>query len=250
MFGRTRKPARPEPPARFELLLDGEPAPVELSFDGFRSLRISIRPEGLVRVRAPKGTSKAFILERLEAKAAWIHRHLESFRQRKQAAPPPLFEDGARLLHLGAELTLSLAREPRNSVRLEGERLIVVTRREPTPEAVRRLVEGWRTVQARELFAHVIRELLPRLDALGAPRPKALTIRAMKSRWGSCSRQRRITLNLHLVKAPLVCIEYVAAHELCHLLRHAHDARFYALLAAVMPDWKQRRALLAAQPMD
>lgn len=250
MFGRTRRPARPGPPERFELDLDGECAPVELSFDGFRSLRISIRPEGLVRVRAPRGTPRAFILERLEAKAAWMRKHLEAFRQRKQAAPPQRFEDGAGLLHLGGVLTLALAREARNSVRLEGGRLVVATRQEPTPEAVRRLVEGWRTGQARELFARVIRELLPRLDALGAPRPRALTIRAMKTRWGSCSRQRRITLNLHLIKAPRSCIEYVAAHELCHLLRHAHDARFYALLAAVMPDWKERRALLASLPMD
>lgn len=250
MFGHTRTPAQPEPPARFELLLDGESTPVELSFDGFRSLRISIRPEGLVRVRAPKGTPRAFILERLQAKAAWMRRHLDRFRQRKQAAPPPLFDDGAGLLHLGSVATLRLRREARDCVRLEDGLLVVATRREPTPEAVRKLVEGWRAGQARELFARVIRELLPRLDALGAPRPKVLTIRAMKSRWGSCSRQRRITLNQHLIKAPLACIEYVAAHELCHLLRHAHDARFYALLTAVMPDWKQRRALLASLPLD
>jgi hypothetical protein len=53
-----------------------------------------------------------------------------------------------------------------------------------------------------------------------------------------------VTLNRHLVKASPECIEFVVAHELCHLRHHGHDAKFYALLSSVLPDWKQRRARL------
>ncbi len=248
MFGFLK--AKPAPPVQLELVLGGEPVPVELCFDRFRTMRISIRPEGLVRVRAPKGTSRELVRKRLELKAAWIHKHLERFRTRRQASAPLRYEDGAAHPHLGRPRTLVIRRDGRSAVRLEGDELLVTTRREPTPEAVRKLLDAWRAEQARALFTRIIRELLPRMDAHGAPRPERLRVRSMKSRWGSCSRARVICLNLQLMKAPLACIEYVAAHELCHLLHHGHDARFYGLLAAIMPDWRERKALLAEQPID
>ncbi len=248
MFG-FLKP-KPAPPKRFELSLDGEPVLVELGFDRFRTMRISIRREGLVRVRAPKGMSLELIHQRLAAKSGWILKHLEAFRTRRDAAPSLRYEDGETHPHLGLGCKLQVRRGERNAVRLEGSALLVTTRLEPRPETVRKLLDAWRAEQARELFTKVIRELLPLLDAHGAPRPERLRVRAMKSRWGSCSRARVICLNLHLIKAPLACIEYVAAHELCHLLHHGHDRRFYALLAAVMPDWRERKTLLAGQPID
>ncbi|MHC1751973.1 M48 family metallopeptidase [Humidesulfovibrio sp.] len=248
MFG-FLKP-KPSPPKRLELMLGGESVSVELAFDRFRSIRISIRPEGLVRVRAPKGTALSVIRERLEFKAAWIEKHLERFRTRRQAHAPLRHVDGETHRHLGRDCVLRVSRAGRNAVRLDGSELFVTTRQDPEPEAVRKLLDAWRAKQARELFTKVIRELLPLLDAHGAPRPERLRVRAMKSRWGSCSRARVICLNLHLLKAPPECIEYVAAHELCHLLHHGHDARFYGLLAAIMPDWRERKRLLAEQPID
>lgn len=248
MFG-FLKP-KSAPPARFELSLGGESVPVELAFDRFRSMRISIRPEGLVRVRAPKGTSLELIRKRLDLKADWILKHLGQFRARRQAFAPLRHEDGETHRHLGQSCVLQVRQAGRNAVRLDGDALLVTTRLEPRPEAVRKLLDAWRAQQARELFTKVIRELLPLLDAHGVPRPERLKVRSMRSRWGSCSRARAICLNLHLIKAPLACIEYVAAHELCHLAHHGHDARFYGLLAAIMPDWKERKKLLAEQPID
>jgi len=81
------------------------------------------------------------------------------------------------------------------------------------------------------------------------PRPKLLKVRAMTTRWGTCSRAGVITLNRRLVEAPLSCVEYVAAHELCHLRHHGHDARFYGLLVLVLPDWKARRDALRRAPI-
>lgn len=248
MFGFLKpKPALPQ---RLDVLLDGEAVPVELAFDRFRTMRISIRPEGLVRVRAPKGTKLELIHARLDAKSGWILKHLEAFRARRQALAPLRHQDGETHQHLGRPCVLQVRHGERNAVRLDGEALLVTTRLEPRPEAVRKLLDAWRAEQARELFTRVIRELLPLLDAHGVPRPERLRVRAMKSRWGSCSRARVICLNLHLIKAPRACIEYVAAHELCHLAHHGHDARFYGLLTAVMPDWRERKRLLASQPID
>lgn len=66
----------------------------------------------------------------------------------------------------------------------------------------------------------------------------------MQSRWGSLSPAGTMTLNANLIRAPRACIEYVVAHELCHLKHRDHDAGFYRLLGRVMPDWETRKVRL------
>ncbi len=67
----------------------------------------------------------------------------------------------------------------------------------------------------------------------------------MKSRWGSCLPGKGIiTLNKRLLEAPRGCIQYVILHELCHLIHPDHSKRFYGLLAAWMPDWKEWKTRL------
>jgi predicted metal-dependent hydrolase len=46
------------------------------------------------------------------------------------------------------------------------------------------------------------------------------------------------------MEAPERCIEYILLHELCHLIHANHSARFHALVTKLMPDWKERKALL------
>ena len=88
------------------------------------------------------------------------------------------------------------------------------------------------------LFAH-------RLSG-GAP---AVRYRAMKSRWGVCWPDRgQITLNRWLLAMPEEAREYVVVHELVHLEHPDHGPGFYGALAAILPDYKERRALLARLP--
>lgn len=96
----------------------------------------------------------------------------------------------------------------------------------------------------RQRFQAVLDSLLPRLEGFTLP-PVVLKLRTMKSRWGSCAwTTGTVTLNRRLYFAPPECLEYVALHELCHFVHHDHSPRFHALLDRLMPDWKQRKALL------
>ena len=72
-----------------------------------------------------------------------------------------------------------------------------------------------------------------------------LAYRNMRSRWGSCQPATgRICINTRLALYPPRCLEYVVVHELCHLLVRGHGPKFHALMDGLMPDWKERRALL------
>ena len=74
--------------------------------------------------------------------------------------------------------------------------------------------------------------------------PHGFLIRKMVNRWGSCTAEGNILLNIDLIVAPIMCIEYVVVHELCHLREHNHSSNFYRLLKAMMPDWERRRERL------
>lgn len=231
-------------PELLEIICNAQRVPVELSFDSFRTLRLSVRPDGSVRLRAPKRTSRTHILASLHERTPWICRHLERFRALRQAAPPQGYVSGEAHDFLGRAYPLLVRQGRPVGVRLGENALEITTGTPPTPEKVRRLLDAWYLEQAREIFTQTIRRLLPSFDAAGVPRPTKLNVRAMTSRWGTCSRAGAVTLNRHLVRAPLACVEYVVAHELCHLRHHSHDARFYGLLQTLMPDWKERKQRL------
>lgn len=68
---------------------------------------------------------------------------------------------------------------------------------------------------------------------------------SMISRYGSCCKAKAsITLNKVLADLPLECAEYVAAHELAHLVEANHSRRFYQVLDTVMSDHRIREKRL------
>lgn len=222
--------------------------PVQVTFDGFRTLRISVRPEGVVSVRAPQGTPLAHIAARAQAKSVWIFRRLECFREVRQLTFPREYVSGETHKYLGRSYRLRVRQADRNDVRLAGRFFEVTTANPPHGSKVRELLDLWYLHRAHAVFERVLGEMCSRYGAHGICAPERITVRAMSSRWGSCSPVGTITLNRHLIKAPMRCLEYVLAHELCHLRHHGHTSDFYELLTTLMPDWRERRARLAMEP--
>ena len=75
-----------------------------------------------------------------------------------------------------------------------------------------------------------------------------ITIRQMKTRWGSCNvKTCHINLNLALYEKTPECLEYVVVHEMCHLLEPSHNPVFWGYVTQYYPDWKQVKRRLNAK---
>ncbi|MBQ1957630.1 MAG: M48 family metallopeptidase, partial [Alistipes sp.] len=61
-----------------------------------------------------------------------------------------------------------------------------------------------------------------------------VTIRAARTKWGSCTGQNNISLSLYLMTLPKHLIDYVLLHELCHTVHHNHSPKFHALLDKIL----------------
>ena len=93
--------------------------------------------------------------------------------------------------------------------------------------------------QALKARAH--RELPPRLLALAAEHGLAVnrvTIRDQRSRWGSCSAKGHIALNYRLTLMPESVRDYILVHELMHLKQADHSRRFWRLVEAACPAFR------------
>lgn len=72
-----------------------------------------------------------------------------------------------------------------------------------------------------------------------------ITIRQMKTRWGSCNvKTHHININLALLDKPKECLEYVVVHEMTHILEPSHNQVFWDYMTEFYPNWKRVRKYL------
>jgi predicted metal-dependent hydrolase len=94
-----------------------------------------------------------------------------------------------------------------------------------------------RVCLSRRALARV-RERLDYFIPLVGRTPNRVAIRNQSTRWGSCSSKGNLNFNWKLVLAPPEALDYVVAHELCHLLEFSHSPNFWKLVEKAFPDYK------------
>ncbi|OOV88793.1 M48 family metallopeptidase [Oceanospirillum linum] len=206
-------------------------------------VQIKVHPDCRVVVAAPESAEDASVLQAVKKRARWIYEQLRDFRLQLEHITPRQYISGESHYYLGKQYLLKVietSEQPQGVKLLRGK--LEVTVRQKSPQKVQQLLNDWYKARARELFAKRMNDLLEQtLWVSGKPPIRILT---MKTRWGSCSPNGRITLNPHLVKAPRECIDYVILHELCHIAEHNHSERFYRLMKQVMPQWEKTKERL------
>jgi predicted metal-dependent hydrolase len=209
-----------------------------------RRIHLEINDEGDLRVIAPRRMSRRDIQETLQQRANHVARFLVRARSRQLDLPAYGYTSGEEHLFMGRHYPLEILEQHggRGSVGLVGECIRVRVPRS-ADHGVRNSLESWYRQRAQQLFEQrliVYNQAAPWTE--GPPPP--MRLRRMKRTWGSCSSKGVITLNPHLVKAPPECIDYVIAHEVCHLREHNHGRAFYALQEQLYPAWRESKALL------
>ena len=206
-----------------------------------RTLGIEVHPDLSVIVRAPSDCDPAIILARVGKRAPWISKQLTNFQRYSPRTPARQYVSGETHLYLGRQYRLRVGTGETASVKMSRGHLVVTVLGKSDPDRVSALLHRWYRDRARQVFIDAMDKWLAHFK--GHQRPR-LTVRAMQSRWGSLSQAGTITLNARLVRAPRPCIEYVLAHELCHLKHRDHSKSFFRLLGQMMPDWEKRKQQL------
>jgi len=185
----------------------------------------------------------------LREAGTFLDRNIEWVRERLSSIPQPVpFADGA-VLPLRGEF---------HTIAFTGKRATggVVHRRATSelpelhvtgrPEHAPRRLRDWLAEEARR---DLDKRVLVHTRALGV-KAKRIAVRDQATRWGSCSTTGVLSFSWRLVLAPPRILDYVAAHEVAHLVEMNHGARFWALVERLIPAMKEDKRWLQVYGLD
>lgn len=195
------------------------------------SYRLTI--EGGVPVfYAPRDCPLSFIEEEVEKHRHWIEEQLARYQKSTRVNT---------VLYLGREYPLKIQTGSKSKVEFIDDTFFLTTQTDD-PQKLYKLLLNWFIAQALETIPPRITAFAEKVGSY----PKKVTFRLQKTRWGSCSTNGNINLNLKLMMAPEWIFNYVIIHELCHLQIPNHSSQFWDLVARHCPRYQEARTWLKA----
>ncbi len=203
-----------------------------------RYIRLQIQTNSGLELIVPRFSSKKQALEFLQSKRHWIEKHLHLLKDQSCETLAKRFElpYSIELKFLSCQWDICyhhLTESERVVLKPIDDRLIFsgeFTDFAPCIPVIKR----WIKSQAQQHLQEYIMQLSRECD-LGFCR---VSYRSQKTRWGSCSSDRNINLNVKLLFLPRHQVRYVIIHELCHTVHLNHSALFWNLVKQHEPDYK------------
>jgi predicted metal-dependent hydrolase len=222
------------PPAA-EVSINGEPVSVIVKVSTrSRSYRLSLPHGGKPTLTVPK-------FGRWPEAKAFLDRHTEWLGERIEASVKPVaFVRGAIVPLRGVNHRIVPTGKVRGVVEVgehEGELALMVPGE--VQHRARRLTDWLKGEAARDLEQRSRHHA----DALGVTF-KSISMRDQTTRWGSCSSSGKLNYNWRLILAPPFVLDYVAAHEIAHLLEMNHSQSFWDVVTRTLPNMDHGREWL------
>ena len=214
---------------------------------GARHLRLSLGHDG-PRLSKPRWVPMRDAIAFANEKRDWLEAQLAERSRETRLVDWPMLRAGARgsLPLRGEMLPLRVETGRRPALERDDEGLCL-TLPEREDASLQRMAAG---LFRAWLEAEMRRDLAPML-AIHTARigraPTRISIRVLRSLWGSLTARDHLCLDLSLILAPPTALEYVLVHELAHLFERNLGPRFWIRVADMLPDYRERQRVLRAQ---
>ena len=181
------------------------------------------KAELVVPMRSDLAKAKSFLMSKLD----WIEAKLVEVDVVLPRDQIPIFAKLHEIEHVESE---------EYSVIREDGRLIVRCAHQIKNDLIRRYL--------KTIFLEEIEKIVLEISSKNQFHYKSIRINDTKTRWGSCSSDKRLAFNWRLIFAPYDIVHYLAVHELCHLKHMNHSVKFWNLVETICPDYKASRVWL------
>jgi len=216
---------------------------------------------GKVIVRAPYSISEELINAFILNKSTWLKAKVLAQQCQIECCH---FKQDSTLLYMGKPASLNICLAKRPSVFLttrlsesvdkaNKESVTTVLNIEVNQRIYNKLSDsqqksGYVRKQLGQFFKHQAQQLInQRLSIISHKirlKPTKTTIKQYRARWGSCNSRGEVNFNYLLMMTPLLVIDYVIVHELCHLVHMNHSKHFWQLVAQHFPEYKTAKQWL------
>lgn len=224
-------------PPTTELVLGDKRVTIEVRKSArARSFRLTVPHHGAPVLTIPANGKWPEAQSFLKRHAGWLETRLA------RAVPSTAFADGEVIPIAGVPHRIHATGRLRGRVErgeIDGEAVLLVPGE--AAHLPRRLTE-WLKAEAH---AALTARSSVHAETLGVT-VVSITMRSQSTRWGSCSSSGRLNYNWRLILAPPFVLDYVAAHEVAHLVHMNHSPNFWRTVTRALPDMDRGRAWLKA----
>ena len=182
-----------------------------------KRMLLRIEKKGEIKISLPKSlflNTNTFILEHQE----WI------IEQHKQIIEP--FAEGSVFYFKAKKYVISHRHKPLSVV---GSTVFL------DPSRAKKQSNAFYTQKAKAYLPQRLESFRQKMQVEFSE----LRFYSCKRKWGSCTSQRRITLNPYMMKLNDEMIDYILVHELAHLKHMNHSKDFYAYVKEFIPEYKR-----------
>jgi hypothetical protein len=204
---------------------------------GNRHLKLTISPDGKVRVSIPPWAPYRAGLDFVISKQPWINTQLFG---------PTILNEGdpiGRAHHLHFEVNVDLDR-PKGRI---NKNLVLITyppNLPPTSFEVQKIASQTAIRALRKQAESLLPQRLKLLSTKHNLPVSEVKVKQLSRRWGSCDQKKLVVLNLFLVQMPWELIDYVILHELTHTKHLNHGPEFWGELELLLPNARQLKKQL------
>ena len=195
-----------------------------------RARRLTLRIchiTGEVKITTPLNIKMSSLKGFIDKNAPWI------LAQRKTIQSPIKIDAGTSIPMFGVEKQILVDHNCHDNYKISNQSLILPQ----THLNVKKQIKSTLLQIAEDYFVETCNKYSQKLNTSFAQ----LSIRDPKSRWGSCSSQKRLMFSWRLIMAPNSVSSYVAAHEVAHLLHLNHSCDFWSIVELISPDYPAQR---------
>lgn len=203
-----------------------------------KNLSIRLKPFEGIRVVVPRGCDLLTAQEFVARKIPWIKKNLTKVQEAENKYT--IFDENTDYSTQSHQLKIISYSQNAFRVSLSHEWIKVfypetLNVKDPRVQsAVRRGIAEALRIEAKTYIPGRVRLLAEKFGF----HYNQVTIKNIKSRWGSCSGVNNLNFSLHLMRLPLPLVDFVILHELCHTVHHNHGPKFWSLLQEVSGNAK------------
>ncbi|MDR6879563.1 SprT family zinc-dependent metalloprotease [Bacillus sp. 3255] len=190
-----------------------------------KKISIHIDSVGFITVKAPNNTSQEIVTSVVKQHGKRILEQLHKIAEAREIPKTREYQEEGRFLHLGRYYFLHE----------------LIETNDLSEEELKIKLKKFYFASCKKIIGERIKIYQAQLKV----KPKTIEVEESKTKWGSCSSDKKITFNYRLAMAPIEVIDYVVIHELCHLSHMNHDRSFWRLVGSIMPDYKEKEKFLA-----
>ncbi|MBS4538646.1 M48 family metallopeptidase [Clostridium sp. D2Q-11] len=214
----------------------------EIIYSKRKTMEISIKPPGIIKVKAPRRLSEEQIIQWVKSKSEWIAKKTSEFKDIEHMLRKKEYINGEKFMYLGEEYPLEIIIDKslaKSKVKNLNDKFYIHTSiREEY--IMNDAMEQWYRERTEEIILEKIKYYEKYFNVV----PNKIKIKEQKRIWGSCSSKKNLNFNWRLSMAPISVIEYIVVHEMCHLIHMNHSKKFWNLVGDIMPNYKEKREWL------